>query len=105
MSSIQDENVSPMQVAPENQVVDDESPCQFHPLTTVHSQEPNTGTDSHSSLPKLWDVRDPFEYAPPKPEEDPWTLLVDPLIMKDKVQCDAWKDEVQNLLIFVSERS
>ncbi|PPQ93762.1 hypothetical protein CVT25_008142 [Psilocybe cyanescens] len=53
-----------------------------------------------ADLPKLWDVRDPFQYAPPKPDGDPWTILVEPLLRNDKMQCDAWKDEVQNLLIF-----
>ncbi|KAH9477005.1 hypothetical protein JR316_0010921 [Psilocybe cubensis] len=62
----------------------------------------NTGSDSdHPDPPsKLWGIQDPFKYAPPKPEGDPWALLLDPLIKKDKAQCDAWKDEVQNLLIF-----
>uniref|UniRef100_A0A8H7XMR4 DUF6535 domain-containing protein n=1 Tax=Psilocybe cubensis TaxID=181762 RepID=A0A8H7XMR4_PSICU len=66
----------------------------------VKQNQPNTG--SYSDLPgnKLWDVQDPFKYSPPKPEGDLWTLLLDPLIKKDKAQCEAWKDEVHNLLIF-----
>ncbi|KAF9553579.1 hypothetical protein CPC08DRAFT_594837, partial [Agrocybe pediades] len=35
-----------------------------------------------------------------KPTEDPWALLLRPLLEKDKRQCDVWIDEVQNLLIF-----
>ncbi|KDR70536.1 hypothetical protein GALMADRAFT_15902, partial [Galerina marginata CBS 339.88] len=31
---------------------------------------------------------------------DHWENLLTPLIEGDKAQCDAWKDEVQNLLIF-----
>ncbi|KAF8898110.1 hypothetical protein CPB84DRAFT_1633457, partial [Gymnopilus junonius] len=29
-----------------------------------------------------------------------WEKLLNPLLEKDRVQCEAWKDEVQNLLIF-----
>ncbi|KDR75477.1 hypothetical protein GALMADRAFT_68761, partial [Galerina marginata CBS 339.88] len=36
----------------------------------------------------------------PEPTGDPWERLLVPLLKKDKAQCDAWKDEVQNLLIF-----
>ncbi|KAH9474779.1 hypothetical protein JR316_0013244, partial [Psilocybe cubensis] len=65
-------------------------------------QSNNRSPKSDPDLPtgKLWDVQDPFRFAPPKPDGDSWALLLDPLIMKDKVQCDAWKDEVQYLLIF-----
>ncbi|KAF9560950.1 hypothetical protein CPC08DRAFT_762346 [Agrocybe pediades] len=50
---------------------------------------------------KPWSVDDPsFRYAPKKPTEDPWALLLRPLLEKDKRQCDVWIDEVQNLLIF-----
>ena len=31
--------------------------------------------------------------------------MLEPLLAKDKVQCDAWRDEVQNLLIFVGVHS
>jgi hypothetical protein len=31
--------------------------------------------------------------------------VLEPLLAKDKAQCDAWKDEVQNLLIFVGVHS
>uniref|UniRef100_A0A8H8CKU6 DUF6535 domain-containing protein n=1 Tax=Psilocybe cubensis TaxID=181762 RepID=A0A8H8CKU6_PSICU len=64
-------------------------------------KQSNTRSNSLPNLPsKLWDIKDTFKYAPPKPEGDAWALLLDPLIKKDRVQCDAWKDEVQNLLIF-----
>ncbi|KDR78370.1 hypothetical protein GALMADRAFT_1317448 [Galerina marginata CBS 339.88] len=48
----------------------------------------------------MWNIDDPFLYAPPKPEGDPWSILLEPLLKKDKIWCEAWKDEVQNLLIF-----
>ncbi|KDR74149.1 hypothetical protein GALMADRAFT_25744, partial [Galerina marginata CBS 339.88] len=31
---------------------------------------------------------------------DPWSILLEPLMERDKMQCEAWRDEVQNLLIF-----
>ncbi|KAF9484109.1 hypothetical protein BDN70DRAFT_798383, partial [Pholiota conissans] len=43
---------------------------------------------------------EPFEHAPPKPDGDPWAIILKPEMEVDKIQCDAWKDEVQNLLIF-----
>jgi len=45
---------------------------------------------------------DPAQYPLPKIDGDPFTLLLEPRIEKEKVRCEAWKDEVQNLLIFVS---
>ncbi|KDR71744.1 hypothetical protein GALMADRAFT_253490 [Galerina marginata CBS 339.88] len=50
--------------------------------------------------PKVWNFEDDFEYTPPKPDGDPWNVLLKPLLEKDKVRCDGWKEEVQNLLIF-----
>lgn len=56
-----------------------------------------------------WDLRDfkdknVFSFAPPRPENsmDPWSTLLEPLLKKDGERCAIWKDEVQNLLIFVS---
>jgi len=45
---------------------------------------------------------DPLRYPLPKIDGDPFVMLLESRMMKDKVRCDAWKDEVQNLLIFVS---
>jgi len=45
---------------------------------------------------------DPLQYPLPKIDGNPFTLLLEPRIEKDKVRCEAWKDEVQHLLIFVS---
>ena len=33
----------------------------------------------------------------PPGDEYPLDVLLDPLLAMDQVQCDAWKDEVQNL--------
>ncbi|PPQ91271.1 hypothetical protein CVT25_006214 [Psilocybe cyanescens] len=51
-------------------------------------------------MPKEWELSDDFEEAPKKPEGDPWKVILDPLLEKENIRCNAWKDEVQNLLIF-----
>lgn len=33
---------------------------------------------------------------------NPWESCLSPLLEEDKLKCDAWRDEVQNLLLFVS---
>lgn len=53
----------------------------------------------------LWNCGDPLKYPVPKEEEDLWDKLLRPLLERDKQQCDAWKDEVENLLIFVSRQN
>ncbi|PPQ90720.1 hypothetical protein CVT25_005028 [Psilocybe cyanescens] len=50
--------------------------------------------------PSVWEHHDPYQFAPPKPDGDTWRIVLEPLIKKDKMRCEAWKDEVQNLLIF-----
>jgi len=45
---------------------------------------------------------DPPQCPLPKIDGNPFTLLLEPQIVKDKSRCEAWRDEVQNLLIFVS---
>jgi hypothetical protein len=54
---------------------------------------------------RQWSYNDPYRYPIPRGNEDPLETLLELLLAKDKVQCDAWKDEVQNLLIFVCARS
>lgn len=51
----------------------------------------------------MWKCGEPYIYPIPAVEGDPWKILLAPLMEKDKAQCDAWKDEVQNLLIFVRD--
>ncbi|KIM36339.1 hypothetical protein M413DRAFT_31757 [Hebeloma cylindrosporum] len=60
----------------------------------------STSQDWHEQQPNQWTYDDPYRYPIPRSDEDPWGRLLEPLLVKDKVQCDAWKDEVQNLLIF-----
>jgi len=45
---------------------------------------------------------DPPQIPLPKIDGNPFTLLLEPQREEDKARCEAWKDEVQNLLIFVS---
>jgi len=42
------------------------------------------------------------QYPLPKIDGDPFVLLLESQMKKDKARCEAWKDEVQYLLIFVS---
>ncbi|KAH9474540.1 hypothetical protein JR316_0013002 [Psilocybe cubensis] len=77
---------------------DDDSSCPQDRNGT--NEQPNMPQETNSDLPKMWSIEDPFQYAPPKPDGDPWTILLEPLLKDDKLRCDAWKDEVQNLLIF-----
>ncbi|KAF9555924.1 hypothetical protein CPC08DRAFT_642207, partial [Agrocybe pediades] len=52
-------------------------------------------------MPSVWDIHDEvYEFAPEKPQGDPWKTILEPLMEKDQVQCSSWKEEVQNLLIF-----
>jgi len=48
-----------------------------------------------------WECGDPYQYKIPQ-NGDPWENLLARRMESDKVQCETWKDEVQNLLIFVS---
>jgi len=47
-------------------------------------------------------MEEPFKFAPEKPDGDPWKIILEPLLKADRAQCEIWKDDVQNLLIFVS---
>ncbi|KDR83167.1 hypothetical protein GALMADRAFT_134659 [Galerina marginata CBS 339.88] len=70
------------------------------PLPGEQASRDNDVNGEPVEPPKVWDFKDPFVFAPPKPDRDPWSILLEPLMEKDKIQCEAWKDEVQNLLIF-----
>ncbi|KDR83136.1 hypothetical protein GALMADRAFT_872377 [Galerina marginata CBS 339.88] len=63
-------------------------------------KEQRPDDEDQPEVPEIWGFDDPFIYAPPKPTSDPWSILLEPLMKKDKMQCEAWKEEVQNLLIF-----
>ncbi|KDR71076.1 hypothetical protein GALMADRAFT_75361, partial [Galerina marginata CBS 339.88] len=53
--------------------------------------------------PKVWNIYNndfEFTYAPPKPDGDPWGILLKSRMDEDKIRCQAWKEEVNNILIF-----
>ncbi|KAF8957091.1 hypothetical protein BDZ97DRAFT_120112 [Flammula alnicola] len=68
------------------------------PNTNERQEDPSLSTSAEK--PKLWKCGDPYKFAPPQEEGDPWDKLLQPMLKRDKEQCDAWKDEVENLLIF-----
>ncbi|KAJ2915917.1 hypothetical protein MD484_g4506, partial [Candolleomyces efflorescens] len=55
---------------------------------------------------KPWSSNDPRVYAFPKaeakPESDAWTICFDLGRKYDKERCDAWRDEVDKLLLFAA---
>lgn len=53
----------------------------------------------------LWKCGEPYQFPLPEPIGDPWQTVLTPLMEKDKARCEAWKEEVQNLLIFVCDPS
>lgn len=52
----------------------------------------------------VWQCGGENKFEVPKPEGNIWKTCVEPLLEEDRLQCEAWKDEVHNLLIFVSSR-
>jgi len=74
-----------------------ESPTEVSTLFTQNCKP----SEHDAQEPKMWRPGDPYQYPIPEPNGDPWEFVLEALLKKDKVQCDAWKDEVQNLLIFV----
>ncbi|KAF9558291.1 hypothetical protein CPC08DRAFT_639232 [Agrocybe pediades] len=57
----------------------------------------NLGRESEPQHPV---DEDGFQFAPKKPDGDLWEIALEPLMKREREQCDAWKEEVQNLLIF-----
>ncbi|KAF8164666.1 hypothetical protein BJ912DRAFT_255527 [Pholiota molesta] len=74
-----------------------ESPGQNIQINTADNPpDPPAGNEPDT---KPVDIDAPYEHAPPK-DGDPWTTLLTPELEADTLRCTAWKDEVQNLLIF-----
>ncbi|KAF8972720.1 hypothetical protein BDZ97DRAFT_853390 [Flammula alnicola] len=48
----------------------------------------------------MWKCGEPYKYPIPKEDGNPWEKLLQSLLKRDRDQCDSWKDEVENLLIF-----
>ncbi|PPQ71683.1 hypothetical protein CVT26_007650 [Gymnopilus dilepis] len=68
------------------------------------NERPNSSPKSQADLdrhqPRMWRCGQEYQYPIPKPDGNPWEVVLESLLKKDQVQCAAWKDEVQNLLIF-----
>jgi len=54
---------------------------------------------------KKWKAGEPFEYPMPKGDGKHWERLLEPAMDAVKIRCAAWKDEIQNLLIFVRDET
>ncbi|TFK44148.1 hypothetical protein BDQ12DRAFT_708162 [Crucibulum laeve] len=69
--------------------------------TTSHNVHTVDNTRQVNEEPEFvpWRSGDPFRYPIPK-DGDPWETCYKPVKKYDDVMCTAWKDEVQNLLIF-----
>ncbi|KAF5327241.1 hypothetical protein D9619_004760 [Psilocybe cf. subviscida] len=48
----------------------------------------------------MWDNTGNGKTEIPKPPGDPWRICLEPLLLEDRAKCEAWRDEMQNLLIF-----
>ncbi|KAF9484106.1 hypothetical protein BDN70DRAFT_989888 [Pholiota conissans] len=59
-----------------------------------------SSTEAHDATARSATLEDPYEHAPPRPDSDPWAVLLKPEMDADKIRCAAWKEEVQTLLIF-----
>ncbi|KAF8184209.1 hypothetical protein BJ912DRAFT_927908 [Pholiota molesta] len=74
----------------------------FNTLQSTHTaiKEEEGRQLNNEESPRAWQCGEPYQYPLPAPEGDPWQILLAPILERDKAQCEAWKDEVQNLLIF-----
>lgn len=49
----------------------------------------------------MWRCGDTYQYPIPKANDDSWEVVFEAMMKHDRDRCNGWKDEVQNLLIFV----
>ncbi|TFK44111.1 hypothetical protein BDQ12DRAFT_730218 [Crucibulum laeve] len=72
-----------------------------NPTESSHNAPTVNNTSQVNEEPEFipWRSGDPFRYPIPK-DGDPWETCYKPIKEYDDVMCTAWKDEVQNLLIF-----
>lgn len=91
----------------------------FHHMTPTGSVEPAPGpvpppSPKTPDLPitihvdnvagdnvRLWRSGQPYQYPVPKPDGDPWEIVLASLMRKDKLQCSAWKEQIQSILVVV----
>ncbi|KAF8194177.1 hypothetical protein BJ912DRAFT_192352 [Pholiota molesta] len=74
-----------------------ESQAQNSQANTADVEPDRTAAKEPDTKPV--DIDAPYEHGPPK-DGDPWTTVLTPELEADTLRCNAWKDEVQNLLIF-----
>ncbi|TFK44141.1 hypothetical protein BDQ12DRAFT_708156 [Crucibulum laeve] len=72
-----------------------------NPATTSHNVPTVDNTSQVNEEPEFvpWRSGDPFRYPIPK-DGNPWETCYKAVKNYDDAMCTAWKDEVQNLLIF-----
>ena len=73
----------------------------LNPRYILYSSLTLLKADLDRHQPRMWRCGQEYQYPIPKPDGNPWEVVLESLLKKDQVQCAAWKDEVQNLLIFV----
>ncbi|KAF5325010.1 hypothetical protein D9619_009812 [Psilocybe cf. subviscida] len=69
-------------------------------LHNVMHSSPQGDAEPVASNESLGSPDDILDFKTPKPDFDPFERLLKPLLEQDTIQCNAWKDEVQNILIF-----
>ncbi|KAF4618576.1 hypothetical protein D9613_009681 [Agrocybe pediades] len=73
-------------------------------MPNYHGEANDSNDSPDSERPQTSDPdMDGFMFAPEKPDGDLWEVALEPLMKREREQCDAWKEEVQNLLIFDSD--
>ncbi|KAF5325008.1 hypothetical protein D9619_009814 [Psilocybe cf. subviscida] len=91
-------------VNPRNSDVDIIQEQRVDERDSMHSlAEENPGSNGSASPDSPDDISMPELPKPKansKPDFDPFERLLKPMREQDDIQCNAWKDEVQNLLIF-----
>jgi hypothetical protein len=57
--------------------------------------------DVEGARVKSWRSGQPYRYPVPKPEGDPWEIVLAASMRKDRLQCMAWKEQIQWILVVV----
>ncbi|KAJ3506675.1 hypothetical protein NLJ89_g6737 [Agrocybe chaxingu] len=74
-------------------------------VETKDAQEEHPGSKARSEIPlgpSSFECGTPYKYGIPRKEgHDYWSDILNPLEVTDRDQCAAWKEEVQNVLIFL----
>ena len=71
-----------------------------NPIPSLKQSDLPIETHTYSG-PSQWRPGQPYRYPVPKPEGDPWEIVLAPLLKKDKLQCAAWKEQIHSILVVV----